>query len=87
MILVGRAEGGLPFLNTQFLLSNLCSVSQLQSIIKKVIAHFHDFSVLFSVVSSISYDLLRRVSSVALMFSCYPGQEYLVDFVKEALSI
>lgn len=32
----------------------LCSISQLQSIIKKVIAHFHDFSVLFSVVSSIS---------------------------------
>lgn len=44
-----------PFKHTQVLLNKMCFLFhlQLQSIIKKVIAHFHDFSVLFSMVSNI----------------------------------
>lgn len=49
VVVVGSYEGG-------FIKQDVFSRSalQLQSIIKKVIAHFHDFSVLFSVVSSVS---------------------------------
>lgn len=71
-------------LNIQVLLTKMFSPSalQLQSIIKKVIAHFHDFSVLFSVVSSISQWPLETVSSGAVMVSWHLGQEYSVPCVK-----
>lgn len=75
VIVVARAEGGLPFGNTEVLLSSLRSFPQLQSIIKKVIAHFHDFSVLFSVVSSISQ---RPLETCVFFYNVFPVTQAFV---------